>query len=45
MNAYLERFMRSLKSECLNKMIFFGQRSLERSLKEYVVRYHAERNQ
>ncbi|MAT15366.1 MAG: hypothetical protein CMJ46_08865 [Planctomyces sp.] len=44
MNAYLERFMRSLKSECLSKMIFFGQHSLERALKEYVAHYHAERN-
>ncbi|MCA9039541.1 MAG: integrase core domain-containing protein [Planctomycetaceae bacterium] len=44
MNAYLERFMRSLKSECLEKMIFFGQYSLERALKEYVSHYHTERN-
>ena len=44
MNAYLERFMRSLKSECLNKMIFFGQHSLELALKEYVAHYHSERN-
>ncbi|MEZ6048681.1 MAG: integrase core domain-containing protein [Planctomycetaceae bacterium] len=44
MNAYIERFMRSLKSECLNKMIFFGQHSLERAVKEYVAHYHAERN-
>ncbi|QDU82505.1 Integrase core domain protein [Polystyrenella longa] len=44
MNAYLERFMRSLKSECLNKMIFFGQHSLERALREYVAHYHSERN-
>ncbi|WP_144996396.1 integrase core domain-containing protein [Polystyrenella longa] len=32
------------KSECLNKMIFFGQHSLERALKEYVAHYHSERN-
>ncbi|WP_144995212.1 integrase core domain-containing protein [Polystyrenella longa] len=44
MNAYLERFMRSLKSECLNKMVFFGQHSLERALREYVAHYHSERN-
>ncbi|WP_144995320.1 integrase core domain-containing protein [Polystyrenella longa] len=44
MNAYLERFMRSLKSECLRKMIFFGQHSLERALREYVAHYHSERN-
>ena len=44
LNAYLERFMRSMKSECLSKMIFFGQGSLEKSLKEYVTHYHEERN-
>ncbi|QDU82527.1 Integrase core domain protein [Polystyrenella longa] len=44
MNAHLERFMRSLKSECLNKIVFFGQHSLELALKEYVAHYHSERN-
>ncbi|MAT16027.1 MAG: hypothetical protein CMJ46_12245 [Planctomyces sp.] len=36
MNAYFERFMRSLKSECLDKMILFGRHSLERALRDYV---------
>jgi hypothetical protein len=31
-----DTIMRSLKSECLDRMIFFGQRSLERALKEFV---------
>jgi putative transposase len=31
LNAQIERYMRSLKSECLNRMIFFGRRSLERA--------------
>jgi putative transposase len=44
LNAQLERYMRSLKSECLDRMIFFGQRSLERALKEFVAHYHGERN-
>ena len=44
LNAYLERWMRSLKSECLNRMIFFGRKSLGRALKEYVEHYHHERN-
>jgi len=30
--------------ECLDRMIFFGQRSLERALKEFVAHYHTERN-
>ena len=44
LNAQIERYMRSLKSECLNRMIFFGRRSLERALKEFVSHYHEERN-
>jgi len=44
LNAYLERFMRSLKSECLHRMVFFGRASLERALKEFVEHYHSERN-
>ena len=44
LNAYLERYMRSMKSECLNRMIFFGQKSLERALKEFRIHYHEERN-
>lgn len=36
LNAHLERYMRSMKSECLGRMIFFGRRSLERALKEFV---------
>ena len=36
--------MRSIKSECLNRMIFFGEDSLRRAVREYVAHYHAERN-
>ena len=42
--AHLERFMRSLKSECLNRMIFFGEASLRRALKEFGQHFHHERN-
>ena len=44
LNAYMERWFRSLKSECLERMIFFGQKSLERAVREYVEHYHAEPN-
>lgn len=44
LNAFQERFFRSLKSECLEKMIFFSERQLRRALKEYVEHYHTERN-
>ena len=44
LNAYAERFVRSIKSECLNQMIFIGQASLRRAVAEYVDHYHGERN-
>ena len=44
LNAFMERWFRSLKSECLDRMIFFGRQSLERAVTEYVEHYHAERN-
>ncbi len=44
LNAHLERFMRSMKSESLDRMIFFGRSSLERALKEFVAHYQRERN-
>ena len=34
----------SLKSECLDRMIFFGRKSLENAVREYVDHYHGERN-
>ena len=44
LNAYMERFFRSLKSECLERMIFFGERSLRNACHEFVAHYHGERN-
>jgi putative transposase len=44
LNAYAERWVRSVKDECLSKIILFGERSLRRALSEYVKHYHAERN-
>ena len=40
----MERWFRSLKSECLDRMVFFGRKSLENAVREYVEHYHAERN-
>lgn len=36
--------MRSIKDECLEKMIFCGQASLRRAIGEYVSHYYGERN-
>jgi transposase InsO family protein len=44
LNAYAERFVRSIKDECLDRMIFFGERSLWRATREFAAHYHAERN-
>ena len=44
MNAYAERFVRSIKSECLDRMIIFGEANLERIVKEYLAHYYRERN-
>ncbi len=42
-NAFAERFVLSIKSECLDKMIFFGEDSLRRAINEYIPHYHVER--
>lgn len=44
LNAHLERFLRSLKEECLERMIFFGESSLRRATSEFLAHYHGERN-
>jgi transposase InsO family protein len=44
LNAYAERFVRSIKDECLDRVIFIGQRSLRRAVSEYLEHYHQERN-
>ena len=43
-NAYAERFVRSLKHECLHRVIPFGERHLRRTIAEFVEHYHGERN-
>ena len=43
-NAYAERFVRSIKEECLNRIIPLGERHLRNAAHEYVAYYHLERN-
>ena len=43
-NAHVERFMLSLKTECIDRMIFFGEASLRKALREFKSHYHEERN-
>ena len=44
LNSHLERFMRSLKGECLERMIFFGETSLRKAATEFLAHFHGERN-
>ena len=44
LNAYAERFVRSIKSECLTRIIPLGEHHLRQAVKEYTAHYHCERN-
>lgn len=44
LNAYAERFIGSVRQECLARVIPLGQRHLKQILHEYVDHYHTERN-
>jgi putative transposase len=44
LSAYAERFVRTIKESCLERMILFGEGSLRKSIHEFVVHYHRERN-
>jgi len=44
LNAYAERFVRTIKESCLTQMILFGERSLRRAVDEFVEHYHTARN-
>ena len=43
-NAFAERFVRSIKSECLDRMILFGEAALIRAQREFIAHYLTERN-
>jgi hypothetical protein len=43
-NAYAERFVRSIKESCLDRLILFGENSLREAAREFVAHYHTERN-
>jgi len=44
LNAYAERFVLSIKSECLDRILLLGERHLRRAIGEYLAPYHGERN-
>ena len=44
LNAHAERFVRTIKESCLERMILFGEESLRKAVHEFVEHYHSERN-
>ena len=44
LNAFAERFVKSIKTECLEQFVLFGEDALRHVLREYLAHYHAERN-
>jgi transposase InsO family protein len=44
LNAFVERFVRTIKSECLDRMILIGKSSLRRAVDQFSEHYHRERN-
>src|SRR5262245_44552525 len=44
LNAHAERFVRTVKESCLERMFLFGESSLRKAVYEFVVHYHCERN-
>ncbi len=44
LNAFAERWVLSMKNECLSKLILFGEAALRRCLTSHLAHYHGERN-
>jgi transposase InsO family protein len=44
LNAHSERFVRTIKESCLERMILFGEGSVRKAVAEFLTHYHAERN-
>ena len=44
LNAVAERFVRSIKDSCLDRMVLIGESSLHRATSQFALHYHAERN-
>jgi transposase InsO family protein len=44
LHSYAERWVLSIKSDCLSKLILFGEASLRRAVSQYLIHYHEERH-
>jgi len=45
LNAFAERWVRSVQEECICKLILFGEASLERAWREFIAHFHSERKE
>ena len=44
LNAYAERFVRTIKESCLERLVLFGESSLRTAVQHFVAHYHSDRN-
>jgi putative transposase len=44
LNSHAERFVRSIKESCLDRVILFGEEALRTAVREFIAHYHCERN-
>jgi len=44
LDAYAERFVRTIRQECLDRMVFFGETALRRAVEQFMVHYNTDRN-
>ena len=44
LNAFAERFVKTIKTECVEQFVLFGESALQHVIREYLTHYHAERN-
>jgi len=45
LNSYAERFVRTIKESCLERLVLFGEKALRKAVREFMTHYHSERNQ
>jgi transposase InsO family protein len=44
LNGHAERFVRTIKESCLDRMVLFGETSLQRAVYQFLIHYNTERN-
>ena len=44
LNAYAERFVRTIREGCVDRVVLIGEGSLHRAVSQFLAHYHAERN-